>query len=51
MGLPSGSLLLAGGTTSDGFQSTIWLLEDDAWKEIGHLRQVNIENIENEYCI
>ena len=35
MGLPSGSLLLAGGWDNWGRLSAIWLLENDIWKKIG----------------
>ena len=42
VGLPSGSLLLAGGEDENReVQTAIWLLENDIWKEIGDLENVS----------
>ena len=43
MGLPSGSLLLAGGWDEDERQTAIWLLENDTWQKIGDLKHVNLK--------
>ena len=45
MGLPSGSLLLAGGEQMVGATNwraltAIWLLQNDIWKKIGDLKNV-----------
>ena len=51
MGLPSGSLLLAGGyDENDERQRAIWLLENDIWEPIGDLEYVNLKN-RNKYLI
>ena len=41
MGLPSGSLLLAGGWDESERQKEIWLLENDIWEQIGNLTNVS----------
>ena len=41
MGLPSGSLLLAGGWVNYERQTAIWLLASDIWQKIGDLENVN----------
>ena len=41
MGLPSGSLLLAGGWVGPEIQKEIWLLENGIWEQIGDLQHVS----------
>ena len=43
MGLPSGSLLLAGGQYSSFPEKAIWLLDYDIWTKIGDLKNVNLK--------
>ena len=46
MGLPSGSLLLAGGRVEYDYQAAIWLLENEIWNKIGDLEYVNLKKNE-----
>ena len=47
MGIPSGSLLLAGGYVHYRRRSAIWLLENGIWNPIGNLQNVNFKNEKN----
>ena len=47
MGLPSGSLLLAGGYDGNEYQRAIWLLESGIWSQIGNVQKVNFKNMIN----
>ena len=47
MGLPSGNLLLAGGSG----EISLWLLQYDIWQPIGDLQDVIADNLKLRYYL